>query len=460
MKKIKKIARVSLGIWLVFGAGAALSGEEAKPMTLTVDQAVDLALENNIQLTSAGIDLRMKKRDADFAWNSFLPSVQATGTLFRSNMSEMTVNNYQVVMGSYVVPVPMTVELEEKDRWRAMAGLSATLNLNIALFDGLKATRQGYEAGEISWLQAKQQTEQNVKKAFYGILIQEEALRLAKEKLATSEERLRQAQTNFRNGLVPELAYLQAQLGVETQKPSIKESELGLTQNKAMFVFLIGLPIGTEVELSGSINPSISDLDADELVKNHLADRLDLQALRKNTELLKTQVRATKFQLYTPSLSLSQSFSPALSAIDADWLNADNWTDSSGGFSATLAFNLTNALPFSAQGQNLRDLKDSVAKLELTWKQAADNAELEIRNLVRKLEKSSASIEAMNLNVKIAQKAYSLSEQGYRAGTVEWLDLKDAENTLMQAQLGLLSEEFTYLSTRLDLEAAINAKLD
>ncbi len=458
MSKIKMIARAALGVWLVAGAAAALTGEEAaskatepKPVTLTVDQAVDLALENNIQLTSAGIDLRMKKRDADFAWNSFLPSVQATGTLFRSNLGEMTVTT---------LAGPMKVELEEKDRWRAMAGLSATLNLNLALFDGLKATRQGYEAGEISWLQAKQQTAQNVKKAFYGILIQEEALRLAKEKLATSEERLRQAQTNFRNGLVPELAYLQAQLGVETQKPSIKESELGLTQNKAMFVFLIGLPIGTEVELSGSINPSISDLDADELVKTHLADRLDLQALRKNAELLKTQVRATKFQLYTPSLSLSQSFSPALSAIDADWLNGDNWTDSSGGFSATLAFNLTNALPFSSQGQNLRDLKDSVAKLDLTWKQAADNAELEIRNLVRKLDKSSASIEAMNLNVKIAQKAYSLSEQGYRAGTVEWLDLKDAENTLMQAQLGLLSEEFTYLSTRLDLETAINAKLD
>ena len=199
-----------VGVWLVAGAAAALTGEEAaskatepKPVTLTVDQAVDLALENNIQLTSAGIDLRMKKRDADFAWNSFLPSVQATGTLFRSNLGEMTVTT---------LAGPMKVELEEKDRWRAMAGLSATLNLNLALFDGLKATRQGYEAGEISWLQAKQQTAQNVKKAFYGILIQEEALRLAKEKLATSEERLRQAQTNFRNGLVPELAYLQAQL--------------------------------------------------------------------------------------------------------------------------------------------------------------------------------------------------------------------------------------------------------
>ncbi len=456
------IGRAALVAWLAsaFFAITPLNAEEAV-RTLTVDDAVSLAMENNIQLQSQAIDLRMKKRDADFAWNAFVPSVQATGTLFRSNMDEVSGSvTYFNPMTMSLDSVSYTQELEEKDRWRAMAGLSATLNLNAALFDGLKATRQGYESGLISWEQARQQTELNVKKAFYGILVQEEALKLAKDKLATSEERLRQTQTNFRNGLVPELAYLQTQLGVETQKPAIQESELGLAQSKAMFTFLIGLPVGTAVELSGSIDPKLDAYDADALVRDHLADRLDLAALRKGTELMKTQLRATKLQMYTPSLSLSQSFSPALSAIDADWLDGDNWTDSSGGFSATLAFNLTNALPFSSQGQNLQDLKDNVAKMDLTWKQAADNAELEIRNLVRKLDKSRSSIQAMELNVKIAEKAYGLSEQGYRAGTIEWLDLKDAENTLMQARLGVLSEKFTYLSTRLDLETATNTKLN
>jgi outer membrane protein TolC len=65
----------------------------------------------------------------------------------------------------------------------------------------------------------------------------------------------------------------------------------------------------------------------------------------------------------------------------------------------------------------------------------------------------------MELNVSIAEKAYRLTEQGYRAGTIEYLDLKDAENDLLQARLGVLTEKFNYLNTLLDLEAALNAKL-
>ena len=108
----------------------------------------------------------------------------------------------------------------------------------------------------------------------------------------------------------------------------------------------------------------------------------------------------------------------------------------------------------------MADTKDSLAQLELTMQQAAYNAELEIRNLVRKLDKCKASITAMELNTAMAKKAYALSEQGYRAGTVEYLDLKDAENTLLQAELGVLMEKYNYLATLLDLEGALNTKLN
>jgi outer membrane protein TolC len=39
------------------------------------------------------------------------------------------------------------------------------------------------------------------------------------------------------------------------------------------------------------------------------------------------------------------------------------------------------------------------------------------------------------------------------------LDVRDAENSLNQAKLGLLSEQFNYLSNVLDLEYAVNSKL-
>ncbi len=126
----------------------------------------------------------------------------------------------------------------------------------------------------------------------------------------------------------------------------------------------------------------------------------------------------------------------------------------------TLAFNLTNLLPFSATGQNVEDTKDSAKKLELTLHQAAYSAELEIRNLAKKLDKVKTSIATMELSASIADKAYRLTEQGYKAGTIEYLDLKDAENSLLQAKLGVLAEKYNYISTMLDLETALNTKLN
>ena len=417
---------------------------------VTIDEAVNLAMENNISLASSAIDVRMKQRDNQYAWNVFVPNVQATGTMARTNMKETT----NPMMPS------VTIELEEKERWSAFAGLSVGLNLNLALFDGLKATRQAYEAGQLQYEQARRQTETSVRKAFYGILLQQGSLSIANEKLATAEARLKQTKTNFSNGLVPELSYLQTQLSVETQKPVIEEATLNLEQQKNFFAFTLGFPVGTQIDLDGEINPAIASVNADELVLKHLADRLDLALLRKNIELLDTQYRATQTQRYTPSLSLSQSWSPRLSAIDDSWTDTENWTDSSGAFSMTLAFNLTNLLPFSSSGQNAEDSRESAKKLELTLKQAAYSAELEIRNLAKKLEKVKTSIATMELSASIADKAYRLTEQGYRAGTIEFLDLKDAENSLLQAKLGVLNEKYNYISTMLDLETALNTKLN
>ncbi|HOQ93483.1 MAG TPA: TolC family protein, partial [Treponemataceae bacterium] len=68
------------------------------------------------------------------------------------------------------------------------------------------------------------------------------------------------------------------------------------------------------------------------------------------------------------------------------------------------------------------------------------------------------AISVMEMNESIAKKALALAEDSYKAGLLEYLDLRDAETSLQQAQLGVLSEKYNYLTTMLDLEKAINTK--
>ena len=65
----------------------------------------------------------------------------------------------------------------------------------------------------------------------------------------------------------------------------------------------------------------------------------------------------------------------------------------------------------------------------------------------------------MNRNIEVAQAAYNSTLRGYNNGSQEELAVKDAENSLSQAKLGLTNEKFTFITTVLKLENQLNTKL-
>ncbi|MFP4619202.1 MAG: hypothetical protein ACLFMZ_10200, partial [Spirochaetaceae bacterium] len=59
--------------------GSAAEGEEEEELVLTVERAVEIARERNLDLKDQAVDLRIKERQADYAWNELVPSVQVSG---------------------------------------------------------------------------------------------------------------------------------------------------------------------------------------------------------------------------------------------------------------------------------------------------------------------------------------------------------------------------------------------
>ena len=227
-------------------------------------------------------------------------------------------------------------------------------------------------------------------------------------------------------------------------------------QQKDTFAFLLGIPYGREINLVGSIDTRFVKVDADELVQKYAKENLDVKALQKNIELLKISLNASRLSTFTPSLSVSYGFQPVVAQIDSDWI--DTYIDN-GSFSATVVIDVMKMMPFSANMQSIKDTKQNLAKAELGLSQLLQNTEIQIHTLVDKLNKSEASIKASQMNIKLAQKAYDMTVKAYNSGTQELLDVKDSENSLSQAKLGLLNEKLNYISALLDLENAINVKL-
>ena len=431
-----------------------LQQQSSEKMVLTVEEAVNYAKENSRSLKSANIDLQIKKRAKNFSWNVLVPSVQATGTMSRSN----EVTNTMDAIISAINPMYQPAEIEPSDHWKAIGGLTASLNLSVALIDGIRASFANYEAGLITWEQTYKETELNIRKMFYALLLQQESLNLQKTTLANAKNRFDQAKINFRNGLIPELSLLQTEVTYENQKPAIVKQEQALKEQLDTFAFLLGIPQGTEISLSGEITPDFVELNPQELYQKYMENNLEIALFKKNLEMMKINYSAQNLQIYTPAVSLSYGWQPVLSDITSDWSDKDNWFDN-GSFSVTLAWNITNMLPFSASSLKVQDLKNNIEQMNLNLINLEENAKMKINNLVNVLNQSRAAIESSNRNISLAQKSYDMTSIAYRNGTTELLDVREAETQLNQAKLALASEKFNYLAGLLDLEFAINSKL-
>lgn len=423
-----------------------------KNVTLTVEQAVAYANENSKTLQSSAIDLEIKKRASDLVWNQFLPSVSLTATMNRSNE---VVDSMSAIM-SAINPMYQPTEIEESDHWQAIGNLSVSWPFSFALIDGIRIIKQNYEAGLISWEQTLKQNELQIKKLFYALLLQQENLAIQQQSLENAEQRTRQAQINYENGLIPEISLLQAMVNYENKKPSLMKAQQGFNQQLDMFAFMLGLPSGTKITLEGEINPSFVELDADSLIAEYAGKNPDIVSLQKTLEIMRLNLSVQKTQIYTPALQLSWGFQPVITDVTSNWL--DTYMDN-GSFSATLAWNLTNMLPFSTTFQQAKDTEANIKNLELNLSSLIENTKLNIRTQVDALSQIQASIDAMNRNIDLAQKSYDMTLASYLGGTSELLDLRDAEDQLNQAKLGLVSEKYNYLSGLLDLEYMLNTKL-
>ena len=450
------------GIFICMALSAAFSQEL---VTFTVEKAVEYAMKNSRTLKSADIDLEIKKRAADYSWNVLVPNVQVSGTLSRQNDISSTIDsaNASVQMAnafSALTGAPKQKKIEETEsmHWAAVGNLGVSWNFSLAYIEQIKAAKLDYETGLITKKQSMKETEVNVKKLFYGLLLQQENIKLQKVTLENARRRSNQAYTNYENGSVPELSYLQAYVAYENQKPSVADAERTFRQQIDTFAFILGLPVGTDIVLDGSIEPEYIDLIADELISQYGSGSLDIQSLESSKKTLEANLKALNLSSFSPAFAFNYGFQPMhTDAFNSDnsWFDGDNWKDS-GSMSFTLAWNITNMLPFSDNRQKAQDLKDNIKKLELSKETLKENQKMEVIKALDTMKSAREQIHAMTRNITLAQRSYEMAERSYQAGTTELLSLCDSEEQLFKAKLGLANQKFNYIAAMLDLEKILN----
>lgn len=410
---MKKLLTV---VGLIAGMGGLVCAETA----LTVDSAVESALKNNISVERSKLSLSSLERKSGKSWNGLFPSLSVGAGVSKAN---------------------------EADTVSAYGMASVSLSVSPAIIQSINQARLNYEAGRISYDTALRDVELSVRKAFYGLIYEQEYVGLLKKNLATAEKQYQQTLANQRAGLVPELDVLSAQVSLENIRPNLASAEVSFLNDLASFKQTLGIDQSETIALSGSLDDALG-LKAIDLSTLSVASPT-VAALEKKLELARVAKSLAWSSACLPTFSVSWNYKPS------GYLKDGAEFADSGYASASVTLPLDGFLPWTSMNEAVQAADDSVRDLELQLASARTSSSLNIDSLLRSIDKTHTTLAARKLNVQLAEKTYAMTEDAYRRGTKDLLTLQNSGDSLEGAKVTMMKESYTLLAAVLDLEYAI-----
>jgi outer membrane protein TolC len=398
-------------------------------LTLSLDEALERGFENSLSLKKSLIDLSTAEYSANRLWSELFPTISGSlGADYRSNLLSGNGPQFNTTTANMNASVGITLTLN--------AGIPYAMN-NIKL---------AYQARLLSHEDARNQLGIQITKNFYSLIADRDNLTTFDYVMQLAQRQYERDQVAFRNGLIGELTLMQSRLGLENARYSLSAARSAYANRMGDFLAQLGIALDTDVTLDGKIEISKIELDAEQLILEHLFRRPDIVSRRQEIERLENAEKQAAYSAKAPSLSLS-----------AQWRASDfsPFSDTLSG-SATLNIPIDPWIPGTGRSQSVRTAQLSVAKARLDLQSAEDAAAAQIRTLAANLRNSWDSIEIARLSLSVAERGYELTEQGFRNGTVESLKLEDARNSISNARQRLLQTELSYLNMILDISAALN----
>lgn len=410
-----------------------LEAQEVGILNLTIEKAVEIALENNISIKKSYIDVERFKAADMFSWNSISPSFNANGA-YRSN-------------------------LEENGDSFTITG-TASMNLSTNLYTTMRAARLNYENGLMSYEQTKRMVEHTVRKTFYGLLYEKENIELQKRGLETSRIQYFTNQEKFKNGKISELDVMTSRVTYEQKKPLVESAEITFLNDLSSFKQVLGVSQDVKLEISGSLDDilTLKPISLENLPKSDEPSP-DIKSAEKALEIAKNSLLSSRFSAYGPTIQASFSVSDTNShVVDPTTKEATSereWGDLSKTLSVGVNIPLDGILPWSNSVASIRNSKKAVESAELTLENTKTTVQIQTENYLRKINQSVLQVSSLKQNLELAEQAYSLSKTAYNYGKTDLLSMQSSSDALLSAGVSVKQQAYSLISTVLDLESLL-----
>jgi outer membrane protein TolC len=424
-------------------AGASEAG--AQERTVTLEDAITLALRTQPAIIQAQGDLDVAHAGQREAIGSFLPTLSVSSGVSQNSTQRFNPTTQSFQSGSSGVAYS--------------AGLSASLEV----FDGFRRLSQTHSAGATSASADASLTNQRfqvillTKQAFFNALSSAELVRVAQQQVKRSQQQLRVSKDKLAAGSAIRSDTLRATVDVGNATLQLLNAQAQLATAEANLARMIGADGSVQATGSPPL-PDVAALDTTALRQEVLRAAPSVKAAEAQARAAGAQVGVTRAQ-YFPSMTLS--YSPSWAATDSTAhipSGVVSWPSLRNTWSVRLGLSWPIFNGFSRE----TNLARSLSGRDAAEAKAADSR----RQANAQFTQQFAALRAAGQQLTIAEASRAAADEDlrvqqerYRLGSATIVDVLTSQVNLDQAEVNLVQARLNVLVAKAQIEALVGREL-
>jgi outer membrane protein TolC len=463
-------------VWLViFVVGVSFFSFGQR--TLTIEQALDIAEENNPQMISSKLSLERTQFNLEAQRASlksqFSLNVNPIGysntRSFDNRDSEWYTNESLSTQGTFQVRQPILLTDGEitltntfgwqdsrSDKGGDTRNKAFTNNLQLRLNQPLftynrqqmELTRLEFdhENAGIRYALQRLNTERSITQQFYLVYMAQRNLEISQAELLNSNQNYEIIKEKVEADLSAREELAQAEVNLANAQSSVESRIVSLDNAKDQLKQTLGLPLGEDINVIADIQTSPMIVSEGQAIQSGLASRMELRQREIDMELQELTMITTKaLNEFRGDLSLSIG-------IIGDHEKLGNIYDNP---TQSPRVSISFAIPIFDWGEKKARVKaqqttQTIAKLE--YENQKINIELDIRQTLRSLNNLRIQIDIAEKNVQNSQFTYDLNQIRYREGDLTGLQMSQYQTQLSSSQISQLQAYINYKIELLNLK--------
>ena len=500
--------------------GQSSSQSDGQPVSLTLEETVQIALANGYAVRTARLDLVETNALIREGWGQLMPQVDVSssytrnirsadpfsgssaGGLFQSlgflnwlafNEQARTDDN------TSTTPISLAEFLRRQAEGLEAAGVQTNTSDNLfavpnQFVSGVSVSQKIFDisaitgaAGASKYL--RQLTEAGLereeqlivdqtRKAYYAALLAAEQARVVSQSVARTQKTVNETAIRVEQGTAPKFQRLTAEVELANLNTLLIQSQNTAQRALDQVKLVAGIPMSQPIRLAGSLDADNLDdfitVDVAEAVDKALAARPDVEQARLGIELENIQLKVARGEYY-PKINAVANFNyignitdnrtttfsdpddPFSFTVQDNGFFSDSYWDFSASAGLSLSWNIFNGFQTRSRVKQRRAARQRAAVFE---EQLTESVTLEVQSALRDMNTARLRILSQEQNLSNAELNYSYAEARLREGVASPLDEREASELLDQSRLNYYQAVHDYLAAQSTFKTVLGTTVE